>query len=90
MKLFLTLLIFLIGNFLLEAQNIRSCAQIESNTDFYSARSTGASEQEAQENAKNLLVQQFSSLVTSRTSMSLTAGNNSSEQQFQNNSKTVS
>jgi hypothetical protein len=90
MKQLLTLLIFLIGNFLLEAQNIRSCVQIESNTDYYSARSTGASEQEAQQNAKNLLVQQFSSLVTSRTSMSLTAGNNTSEQQFQNNSKTVS
>jgi hypothetical protein len=90
MKQHLTLFTFLLGVFSLEAQNIRSCAQIESNTDYYSARSTGASEQEAQENAKNLLVQQFSSLVTSRTSMSLTAGNNSSEQQFQNISKTVS
>ena len=90
MKPILVLITLLLGFFSLDAQNIRSCEQVESNPDFYSARGSGANEKEAQENAKTLLVQQFSSLVTSRTSMTTSAGNNSSEQQFQNNSKTVS
>jgi hypothetical protein len=72
------------------AQKINSCSQIEGDENYYSARSTGSTELEAQENAKTLLVQQFSSLVTSRTSMSIAAENNSSDQQFYNSSKTIS
>jgi hypothetical protein len=90
MKHLFTLLTFLLGCFSLAAQNMRTCAQVESNPEYYSARATGSTEKEAQENAKTLLVQQFSSLVTSRTSMTTSAGNNTSDQQFQNNSKTVS
>ena len=90
MKNVIVILIVFHGYFVSEAQNMRTCAQVEGNSDYYSARASGANEKEAQENAKTLLVQQFSSLVTSRTSMTTSAGNNSSEQQFQNNSKTVS
>jgi hypothetical protein len=90
MKTVLLLITFLLGYSGLQSQTMRTCAQAESNPDFYTARATGTSEKEAQENAKTLLVQQFSSLVTSRTSMTTMAGNNSSEQQFQNSSKTVS
>jgi len=41
-------------------------------------------------NAQTFLVQQLSSLVTSRTDMTINADNNSSEQQFYNLSKTIS
>lgn len=72
------------------AQTPKTCAQFQASGEYHSARAQGKTEKEAQDNARALLVQQLSSLVTSRTDMTINAGNESSEQQFFNLSRTVS
>jgi len=75
---------------LLSAQVLRTCSQIEASAEYHHARSQAKTEKEAKMNAQTFLVQQLSSLVTSRTDMTINADNNSSEQQFYNLSKTIS
>lgn len=72
------------------AQGLRTCGQVQASTEYYSAIAQGKTENEAQTNARSLLVQQLSTLVTSRTDMTINAGNENSEQQFFNLSKTIS
>ena len=90
MKRILIVILVLVLPLVSFAQAPRTCTEIQASADYYSARAQGKTEKEAQSNARSLLVQQLSSLVTSRTDMKISAGNENSEQQFYNLSKTIS
>jgi hypothetical protein len=66
------------------------CNALSANNEFYTAWGSGETEVEAQSNARILLVQQLSTIVSSRTDIAIKAENNQSTQHFYNHSKSIS
>jgi hypothetical protein len=85
MKLILPFLLFLVLN--TNAQNDYKSIQ---NSDLYlKASATSSTAEEAQTFARNMLIKQISSVVSSSSTMTITAGNTTSEQKFDNVSKST-
>jgi hypothetical protein len=86
MKLLTT--VFLFFTLMVSAQ--KSYKEIQNSDLYISAAATSNSDEEAQSIARNMLIKQISSVVSSSSTMTITAGNSSSEQKFDNVSKSNS
>lgn len=81
-------IVFLFFTLMVSAQ--KSYKEIQNSEFYISASATSTTDEEAQSIARNMLIKQISSVVSSSSTMTITAGNNSSEQKFDNVSKSNS
>jgi hypothetical protein len=86
MKLLLPVFLF----FFFAATAQKNYKEIQNSDLYISAAATSNSDEEAQSLARNMLIKQISSIVSSSSTMTITAGNNTSEQKFDNVSKSNS